>query len=116
MKGGYNMNRLAYKTRNEVGFIDFNKIVFIERLGGKTIVHTKRKEIEINESLNSVYNKLDKDIFIRTHRSYIVNINHIKKIIPWGQKTYRILFEGINQDALFSYGRYKKFRDRICHL
>ncbi|EOC99585.1 LytR/AlgR family response regulator transcription factor [Caldisalinibacter kiritimatiensis] len=110
------MNRLAYKNRSEVGFIDFDKIIFIEKLQNKTIIHTKNNEIEIHSSLNSVYDKLDKEIFIRTHRSYIVNINHIKKIIPWGQKTYRIIFKGIDEDALFSYERYKDFKDKVCQF
>ncbi|MTI66861.1 MAG: LytTR family transcriptional regulator [Firmicutes bacterium] len=54
--------------------------------------------------------KLDKNTFFRTHRSYIVNINFIEKIVPCGQKSYKIIFKGINEDALFSYDRYKEFK------
>lgn len=110
------MKRLAYRNGSEIGFVDFKEIVFIEKIQNKTIIHTRKREIETYESLNSIYEKLDQEIFIRTHRSYIVNINFIKKIIPWGQKSYRIIFEAINKDALFSYERYKEFKNKICNL
>jgi len=31
---------------------------------------------------------LDGDVFWRAHRSYLVNINHIKEVVPWFKSTY----------------------------
>lgn len=103
------MKRLPIKIKKELLFFDFNEIIFIERIQKKTIIRTKKQDIEVTEPLFSIYNRLDKQTFIRTHKSYIVNVNYIKKISQWSPKTYKIVFNGSNSDALFSYERYKEF-------
>ncbi|MTI71631.1 MAG: LytTR family transcriptional regulator [Firmicutes bacterium] len=104
------MNRLIFSYNNQINFIDFNEIIFIERLQNKTIIHSLNKKIETNESLTHIFEKLDQNTFFRIHRSYIVNINFIEKIVSCGQKSYKIIFKEVNEDALFSYDRYKEFK------
>lgn len=107
------MNRLPIKVKNELLLIDFNEIVYIEKLQKKTIIHTKNRDIEVTEGLGYIYDKLNEDIFIRTHKSYIVNINYISKVVPWGGKTYRIALKGSKDNAWFSYERYRKFLNSV---
>lgn len=97
--------------KNGLNFIDFDKIIFIEKLNRKIVIHTKENKIETCGTLSSIYDKLDKEIFFRSHRSYIINIDHIKKISPWGEKSYRVIFNNTKEDALFSYDRYKEFKE-----
>ena len=33
---------------------------------------------------------LDSDRFWRPHRSYLVNINHIKEVLPWFKSSYML--------------------------
>jgi two-component system LytT family response regulator/two-component system response regulator LytT len=33
---------------------------------------------------------LDSDRFWRPHRSYLVNINHIKEVVPWFKSSYML--------------------------
>src|SRR3984957_17388562 len=33
---------------------------------------------------------LDEDVFWRAHRSYLVNINHIKEVVPWFKSSYML--------------------------
>lgn len=107
------MKRLPIKTKKEVLFVDFKEIVYIEKFQRKTIIHTTKQAIEVSQTLSNLFDRLDKEMFIRSHKSYIVNINHIKKIVPWGDKTYRILFKGSKDDAWFSYQRYRDFFETI---
>ncbi|MCB9252510.1 MAG: response regulator transcription factor [Flavobacteriales bacterium] len=41
-------------------------------------IYTKTRKVSIRASLNTFYESLDKNIFYRIHRSYVVNINHIQ--------------------------------------
>lgn len=107
------MERLPVKTKKELLFIDFDEIIYIEKLQNKAVIHTRKRDVELTESLDSLYARLDNELFIRSHKSYIVNIKNIKKIVPWGGKTYRISFEGLNEHAWFSYERYKNFKERV---
>jgi two-component system LytT family response regulator/two-component system response regulator LytT len=41
-------------------------------------------------TLEELGEDLDPDVFVRTHRSYIVNIHRVQEIIPWFAGTYRL--------------------------
>jgi two-component system, LytTR family, response regulator len=60
-------------------FIHFHRIISIEKDNRKTVIHTEEQKYITNETLENIFNKLDNQ-FMRTHRSFIVNINHISHI------------------------------------
>ena len=39
------------------------------------------------------YHALDPEVFWRVHRSYLVNINRIKEVIPWFKSSYQLRME-----------------------
>ena len=44
-----------------------------------------------NEPLVEIYlSKIAADIFWKPHRSYRVNIRHIKEVVPWFKSTYML--------------------------
>ena len=53
------------------------------------------------------------DIFFRTHRSYIVNINKIKEIIPWFNSTYNLKIEDMDIEVPVSRNKIKEFRSLL---
>lgn len=59
--------------------VNQNDIVFVEKVGIKSIIHMKDSEIPIYSTLEKVYNNLSRN-FVRCHKSYIVNIDKIKNI------------------------------------
>ncbi|WP_319022562.1 LytTR family DNA-binding domain-containing protein [Oceanobacillus oncorhynchi] len=46
-------------------------------------IHTEDKVIYSRMSLQELEKKLQGHAFFRTHRSYLVNLNHIQEITPW---------------------------------
>lgn len=60
--------------------VNYSEIMYLEAYGNFVKVHTVNKMLLISENLKSISNKLSKDIFIRIHKSFIVNINRIEKI------------------------------------
>jgi len=57
-----------------------NDILFIERKHNKTYIHAKNCIYESSISLNNIYKTLPSDIFVRNHRSYIVNKDAITEV------------------------------------
>ena len=41
-------------------------------------------------TLEELLELLDPNIFWRAHRSYVVNINHIKEVVPWFKSSYQL--------------------------
>ena len=57
-----------------------SEILYIEAYDHKNTIHTRNQKYHIYESINSLETRLKDEVFIRVHRSYIVNIDHIRKI------------------------------------
>ena len=57
-----------------------SEILYIEAYDHKNTIHTRNQKYHIYESINSLETRLKDEGFIRVHRSYIVNIDHIRKI------------------------------------
>ena len=52
--------------------------------------------------------RLHSDAFFRCHKSYIINLNHIKDITPYGRWTYVVRLENTRHDALITHEKYEE--------
>ncbi len=64
---------------NDVFKIPYCEIIYVEKKGHDSIIHTSSEIYVERLSLNEMFNRLPK-FFIRSHKSYIVNINKIKSL------------------------------------
>ena len=42
------------------------------------------------KTIEELQASLDPDHFWRVHRSYLVNVNHIKEVVPWFKSSYQL--------------------------
>ncbi|AVK47837.1 MULTISPECIES: LytR/AlgR family response regulator transcription factor [Clostridium] len=75
-----------------------------------THVFTKKDEYSVSLGIAEFYDSLPKDIFFRCHRSYIVNINKIREIIPWFNNTYNLKLQDIDYQIPVSRSNIKEFK------
>jgi two-component system LytT family response regulator len=75
------LSRVALTTgRNEVEFVNVNRIIYCEAEGFYTTFHLENQnDILVCKNLKE-YEKLLPEQFIRIHKSYLINKNKIKKI------------------------------------
>ncbi|HQP03944.1 MAG TPA: LytTR family DNA-binding domain-containing protein [Bacteroidales bacterium] len=73
-------NFIFIKSDRKYVKINFEEILFIEGLKDYVILHTLHGKYMTAMNMKTIHNKLPEDIFIRTSKSYIININHIKEI------------------------------------
>ncbi|AKL96923.1 sensory transduction protein LytT [Clostridium aceticum] len=66
----------------------------------KVIVETTKGTLTDAGPLLTTYEKLDPSLFIRTHRSYIVNLEKIEEIIPWFNNTYILKMIGLKDKEI----------------
>ncbi len=51
-------------------------------------------------TLEELLELLDPSIFWRAHRSYVVNINHIKEVVPWFKSSYQLRMDDKKQTEI----------------
>lgn len=61
--------------------IHFNEILYIEGLKDYVIIKKETGRVIALQTMKSLEKKLPSNIFMRVHRSYIVNISHIKAVV-----------------------------------
>ena len=64
---------------NKYAFINLKDILFFERQGRYTIIHTVDDVYKTKFTLNDIEEKLNAEEFVRCHNSYIVSLNNIKE-------------------------------------
>lgn len=71
---------LTFSYNHVIKKVEYRNIVFIEKEqdSKRCIINTTYGEIYINETLNNVYEKLDKR-FVKVNRSLIINIDFIRE-------------------------------------
>jgi len=70
---------LHVKDGYETIIIPFNEILYIETEGNYLNIFCQSKKIVSRQSLESLMEELDEDIFFRIHRSYIINVSKTNK-------------------------------------
>ena len=94
--------KLMLKTREGMEFVDFSEIILIQREERATVIYCDDGSRHVTgDSLGEIADKLP-DFFFRTHKSYIVNINKVESVSPYGRWTYILKLEGTKLDALIT--------------
>ena len=93
-----------------MSFVTINDIILIQREDNSTVIYTQKDSFTTSASLSDIEEKLDKDQFIRSHKSYIINLSQITKILPYGRWTYIVKFKDIDKDALITSEKYEEIK------
>ncbi len=104
--------KIIIQNKSETIFIPLDEIIFIETENRGTTIHCKNKVYTNHQTLSKVEKQLDNN-FIKTHKSYIVNKNKIRKIKEVADRSYEVQFMETDKTALMS--RYK-FKELKKHL
>ncbi|MCT4563613.1 MAG: LytTR family DNA-binding domain-containing protein [Maledivibacter sp.] len=105
------LDKLCVKQNNKLILVDTSCIQYIQSINNIIIVNTIDGVYNSNYSLKELEDRLKKIKFIRTHKSYIINLDFIDEIIPWFNYTYKIKVKGIKDCEIpVSRNYMKKFK------
>ncbi|WP_404431162.1 LytR/AlgR family response regulator transcription factor [Sutcliffiella horikoshii] len=94
--------RLYLKQKNDIHIVQKKDIVFIERSGRSTTIYTKGGPIKTYQTLNELEGELRERDFLRSHRSFIINIHHVKNFSLYAKNSYIVTFEGMEEQAMIT--------------
>ena len=84
-------NKLLVQTNNRIFVVDANDVIYATIDSGLiTLVATNMEGHSNYRTIEELQANLDRDLFWRVHRSYLVNINRIKEVVPWFKSSYQL--------------------------
>jgi two-component system LytT family response regulator/two-component system response regulator LytT len=84
-------SKLLLRTGGRLLLVHDKDLVFAAIEEGRIRLATRDLEGESNfRTIEELQTALDPGQFWRVHRSYLVNLNHIKEVIPWFKSTYQL--------------------------
>jgi two-component system LytT family response regulator len=75
--------RIVVKTGSKIKIIPVQDVYYLEAADDYVKVHTQEGSFLKNKTMNHFEKTLDSQQFVRSHRSYIVNIQQITRIDPY---------------------------------
>ena len=84
-------SKIVLQTGSRLLLVDQKDICFAAVEDGIITVTTSTLEGQSKcRTLEELLELLDPSIFWRAHRSYVVNLNHIREVVPWFKSSYQL--------------------------
>jgi two-component system response regulator LytT len=94
-------NKLLVKSGNRNFIIDAHDIIYATIEDGLiTVVATNLEGQSNYRTIEELQSNLDPDLFWRVHRSYLVNINRIREVVPWFKSSYQLRMDDKKQTEI----------------
>lgn len=84
------LTRFVVRSAEEIRFVRAAEVAWIESAGNYVRLHTAAGEHTVRTSLRELEGRLDPDVFVRVHRSAVVNVDFIEKLEPYFHGEYVI--------------------------
>lgn len=104
------LDKLLVKGKESMSFVDIKDIILVQREDKSTVIYTSKTSFTTSASLTEIEEKLGHEQFMRSHKSYIINLSQITNISPYGRWTYIVKFKDLEQDALITQEKYEEIK------
>ncbi|MBX7241717.1 MAG: LytTR family DNA-binding domain-containing protein [Bacteroidia bacterium] len=106
-ESGNGKKDIYIKVENRYIRILFDQINYIESIGDYVKIHLEKENHVVHTTMKNIEEKLNADIFLRIHRTYIINLQKIidieensiaigKVVIPVSRNNKQILMDRLN--------------------
>jgi two-component system response regulator LytT len=93
--------KLLVRSSNRHFIVDAQDVIYATIEDGLITVVASNVEGESNyRTIEELQSNLDPEIFWRVHRSFLVNINRIKEVIPWFKSSFQLRMDDKKQTEI----------------
>jgi two-component system LytT family response regulator/two-component system response regulator LytT len=89
------------RAANRNFIVDANEVIYATINDGLITIVAPGLEGQSNyRTIEELQSNLDPDVFWRVHRSFLININRIKEVIPWFKSSYMLRMDDKKQTEI----------------
>jgi len=95
------VSKIMLRSAGRMILVDQKDICFAAIEDGVIMVVTANVEGHSNcRTLEELLESLDGNLFWRAHRSYLVNVNRIREVVPWFKSSYQVKMDDKKQTEI----------------
>lgn len=108
-------NKLVVKSGGRLFLVDSDDVIYASIEDGVISIVARDLEGHSNfRTVEELQSNLDPKTFWRVHRSYLVNVNRIKEVVPWFKSSYQLRMQDRKQTEIpVSRAQTKKLRELL---
>lgn len=108
------IEKIAVNADERIALVKLDDILYFTSEESKTIAVTNKKKYTVADSLVTLEKKLCRQQFMRIHRAYLINTDHLQELEPWGTSKYNVI---LNENVSIAVSRmYVKEVRKLFHL
>jgi two-component system LytT family response regulator/two-component system response regulator LytT len=93
--------KIVVRAQSRLLLVDQKELCFASIEDGTISVVTRTVEGESNcRTLEELMDQLDPEQFWRAHRSFLVNLHHIREVVPWFKSSYQLRMDDRKQTEI----------------
>jgi two-component system LytT family response regulator/two-component system response regulator LytT len=93
--------KVVVRAQSRLLLVDQKDVCFATIEDGRISVVTRTVEGDSNcRTLEDLTDQLDAEQFWRVHRSFVVNIQHIREVVPWFKSSYQLRMDDRKQTEI----------------
>lgn len=96
------IEKIAVTSEDRIALVKLADILYFTSEESKTIAVTSKKSYTVTDSLMTLEKKLAHQQFMRVHRAFLINTDHLQELEPWGTSKYNVI---LNNDVAISVSR-----------
>lgn len=105
---------VAFELKHCIVKVVIDEIIFVESQRRNCIIHTKQRTFHLaNYTMKQIIEMLNKPFFIQTHKSYIVNLQHIQQVEKVDRNSWLVYFNNYSEIAHVSNKYKSNFTDKF---
>jgi ABC-2 type transport system ATP-binding protein len=82
--------KIPVKLDGRVALLNPGDILYAEAVEGRTVLKTADSQLLSQFTLSELEERLKRSGFFRAHRSFLVNLQHVRDVIPYSRNSYSL--------------------------
>jgi DNA-binding LytR/AlgR family response regulator len=100
-----------FRNDNRLVYLNLDDIIYITKESRKSKIYFVGGQIQTNDKLSVLEEKLAGYPFFRSHSGFIVNLKMVKELIPTGRSSYEMVMENTKQRPLITVEKFKELEE-----
>lgn len=108
------IEKIPAKIDKKIILFDPQELIYIEVEEGKSMLYGYGEVYRCPLTLTELEERLQPFGFFRSHRSFIVNLQRVKEVIPWSRNSYSLVLDNKEETTIpLSKNKFNELKDKL---